>query len=292
MLYRPKNTILNSSGQATVEYVLVAIIVIVIVLGLVFQFNDAFRNYSRNYFGAYLQCLLDNGELPNLGAENSASTCDQEFQAFNIASGRVPAYVGASSNPAEFGKNGSRGGKADRDKSEKNDEPGSASGGNDSDSSGRPSRFSDSSGRYNSRGNLRPQSFAAGGTKTDDAKESSGTKGTKTKKVTRRNSDGSPVQNEKVLNNNGRTTYFEASKIEEEALEKEQKLSSESLEQTQKNKKKIIQQDVATRTVQSVEAEEVSFSNFIRYLLIAALVIAVILFLVGQFMSISKSMEK
>jgi hypothetical protein len=294
MLYRVKEKSNSSSGQATVEYVLVMIIVIVIILGLVFQFNDAFRNYARNYFGAYLQCLLDNGELPNLGAQVATSTCDEEFQPFNIASGRVPNFSGASSNPGQLGaggRSGSSSGDAKEESSPK--DPGAASGGSETDRSGRPSRFSSSSGRTSSGNNLRPSKFASGNDNAEAGGNAGSAGGARTRKVIRRSSDGTPIVNERNFSEGGRQAYFQASKVDEEVLRDEAGLLPERFEQNGRTKKKAFEQEIVARKIQSEEeAKELSFSNFMRYLLIAAVIIAVILFLAGQFLSISKSMEK
>lgn len=279
------------SGQATVEYVLVLIVVLVIILGLVFQFNDAFRNYARNYFGAYLQCLLEQGELPNLGAQNAGSTCDQEFQPFNIATGRVPLFDGASRTPGQLGTN-ARGNQNPKEESE-GDGPTSASGGNDADGGGRPSRFSSSSsGSASIGGSLRPSRFQDGGSSSDEKTADGGSKGPTTRRVVRRNADGTPLRGERQIVESGRQTYFEASKVEEEALKEDKSLSQERFEQTAQTRKQTFEQQTQNRKIQSVEEESLTFSNFLRYLLIAAVLIAVILFLAGQFMSISKSMEK
>jgi hypothetical protein len=87
--FRTKRKI-HISGQATLEYVLLLFIVTSLIFGTVYQFNDAFRQFASNYFGSYLSCLLETGELPNLGAENSDNLCDADYQPFSLANGRAP----------------------------------------------------------------------------------------------------------------------------------------------------------------------------------------------------------
>lgn len=61
--------------------------VVSIAFGLLFQFNSAFKSYADNYFGNYLACILEYGELPSLGGGPSIG-CDAEFEEFSLANGR------------------------------------------------------------------------------------------------------------------------------------------------------------------------------------------------------------
>lgn len=77
----------SNRGQGSIEYIMLLLIVVMISLGALYQLNTAFADYAENYFGEYLACLLETGELPNLGAPNG-TTCDSEFEPFDLASGR------------------------------------------------------------------------------------------------------------------------------------------------------------------------------------------------------------
>ncbi|MEQ1879327.1 MAG: hypothetical protein ABL958_22010 [Bdellovibrionia bacterium] len=86
---------MSRSGQAVTEYVLVLVMAILIFFaagGFLRQFNASFATFVRNYYGEYLQCLLETGELPKLGYEGAESGCDDEFQPFTLAEGR-PQFV-------------------------------------------------------------------------------------------------------------------------------------------------------------------------------------------------------
>lgn len=79
----------DESGQGTVEYVLLLVVVISMIMGGIYQFNDAFRVWANNYFGNYLVCLLETGELPLIsGSGGHNSECQEEFKKFNIADGK------------------------------------------------------------------------------------------------------------------------------------------------------------------------------------------------------------
>jgi len=83
----------SRAGQAATEYILVLVMTLLLFAasgGLLRQFNDSFKSWVRNYYGAYLECLLETGELPKLGYEGADAGCDDEFQPFTLAGGRAP----------------------------------------------------------------------------------------------------------------------------------------------------------------------------------------------------------
>lgn len=106
----------RKSGQAVVEYILL----VSIAVGLIFILKGAFSGMSEfinNYLGTYTECLMTHGELPTLGVTNSelkehlnsGYTCNSGFKPFTLAEGRPPVG-GSSSNPASkvaSGKSGS-----------------------------------------------------------------------------------------------------------------------------------------------------------------------------------------
>ncbi len=55
---------LNTRGQALLEYILLLLITVAIGLGLLIQFNQAVREYTDMLMGDYLTCLLQTGSLP------------------------------------------------------------------------------------------------------------------------------------------------------------------------------------------------------------------------------------
>ena len=77
-------------GQAVIEYILILIMVVSIILGVLYQFNDVFKNFIHSYFGDYIACLLETGELPTLGGDGGPNqgVCNAQFKNFNVSSGR------------------------------------------------------------------------------------------------------------------------------------------------------------------------------------------------------------
>lgn len=92
---------LNSqSGQAVIEYLLVLIVTIGILLGVMYQFNEAFKKYVQSYFGEYIACLLETGEMPSLGGGDGISSeiCSASFEPFSLKDGRPFISSGGSNS--------------------------------------------------------------------------------------------------------------------------------------------------------------------------------------------------
>ena len=79
----------EESGQAAIEYILLLVVVVGVLLGSVYQFNSAFSFWADNYFGDYLACLIESGELPSLGGSSGSSgECNQLYKEFSPDDGR------------------------------------------------------------------------------------------------------------------------------------------------------------------------------------------------------------
>ena len=93
-----RSRILDRSGQGAVEYVLLLVITVGIILGLMNQFYKPFNAYLKNYMGAYVQCLLDVGELPALGWDSTEGVCNSEFEPLST-NGRPPISANTRTPP-------------------------------------------------------------------------------------------------------------------------------------------------------------------------------------------------
>ncbi len=80
----------SQSGQAVVEYILVLVVVVGIALGVMYQLNTALKKYVQSYFGDYVACLLETGELPSLGGSSGANaeSCASLYEPFSLQNGR------------------------------------------------------------------------------------------------------------------------------------------------------------------------------------------------------------
>lgn len=98
-----------ASGQATVEYVLLLVLFVAVILGGIYQFNSAFQVWANAYFGenGYLSCLLETGELPSLGGE--AGECQQEFREFALSDGGDGTFGGGAGGGPGDGAGGGAG---------------------------------------------------------------------------------------------------------------------------------------------------------------------------------------
>jgi len=94
----------NERGQALAEYILMLTVSVALILGLMFEFNTAFQSWANNYFGDYLTCLLETGELPSIGGSpGDSGVCNQFFAEFSLKNGRPSKALSKNSG----GKNGS-----------------------------------------------------------------------------------------------------------------------------------------------------------------------------------------
>ena len=107
----------SQSGQAVMEYILVLVVVVGIALGVMYQLNTALKKYVQSYFGDYIACLLETGELPNFGGSTGANaeSCESLYEEFSLQNGRplIASSGGGnsegSSNDGSSNSSGSRG---------------------------------------------------------------------------------------------------------------------------------------------------------------------------------------
>lgn len=263
----------NTSGQGVIEYILVLIVTVAIILGVIYQFNDAFRVYAKSYFGDYLACLLETGELPSIGGEGNGM-CNAFFQPFSLASGR----------PYATGNTGDGGGGSGNN----NNETAAPTKAGESKASGNtPYVASNSSGggsQFRSR-----SSSGAGSSSSSSSKNRNNYTGSSDASIPPSalgsKASGSGSQNQYLEGD----FYVERRTVEEseEANKIAIKTSSSTVQQVQRMR--------VNRQEASVKQEEadVGFTvgNFLRILLIIAIIVALVVFLGGQALQISKSMD-
>ena len=108
----PRRLLRSQSGQGIVEYLLVLVVTVSILLGAIYQFNSAFKSWAQSYFGDYLTCLFETGELPIIdGTPGDSGECNSLFKPFSFTGGR--SYAGANgSGGGNGGRNGASGGES------------------------------------------------------------------------------------------------------------------------------------------------------------------------------------
>jgi hypothetical protein len=275
---------LNQTGQAFIEYILVLLVVVSICLGVMWQFNDAFRKFSNSYFGNYIACLLELGELPALGGSTSG-VCASEYEPFDIANGRPKKGVGF--NGGDDSDDDDSGSGRDKDGSGGSNS-GDGSGGDVAGASG-SAKGTDGVGRFgrfgaNSSG--RPTSVVIGTVKKDDVYTGSTESSSKT--TNRMNTVRRQETLKFVDQSGGVIDPFENRKVKEASVT----ISKDTSNQTLKPKKARV--DISRKVASAdMKKDDTKFTlgDFLRYLLIAAIIIAVVIFIGGQALQVSKSWE-
>lgn len=270
----------SQSGQAVTEYILVLVVVVGIIMGILYQFNDAFKKYVQSYFGEYVACLLETGELPGLGGEDGANAqiCNASFEPFSLQNGRP--LISSDSSGGSSGEN------RDRD--------------NSASSRGRSGDPASLSRSRNSR--LRSKSvnptLSTRNADSTQANESASKKGSLTKRTVRRYDIGPsmnsrtnrkisqgqiPVsQRFKMLNAKKETRSFAANISNKGAKGGSELRAKKILFDPSKFRK------VASETSTDIE---ISFGDYLRYIIILALIVMIVVFFGGQLFQLKKGWE-
>lgn len=265
----------SQSGQGVVEYVMVLIVGLAIIFGGIYRLSDGFKKWGENYFGNYIACLLETGELPIISGGGTGGVCESQFEPFTLAKGR-PGI------PSSGNKGVSAGGAGP-------DGPGSG---------GREGQLSPS-GRT-------PAGGGGGGTsfKNFGSKHAGGSDG---KSVNKMQLDSANTGDTSVQRSGGYSGLnrrldtrvrhrLDNSSVMEANQEENQKKKIASGSKTTKagdrGKKRILLNGKSFKKAYiAEESEPMNFGDYIRILIIAAIVIALVMFLGGQLMQISKNME-
>lgn len=98
----------NERGQGVTEFILLAALSVVVVLGVMYQVHNGFRLYLNEYFGKYVTCLLETGELPDLNNGQGTLVCKSPGFKLN---GKDAPVLAAGEGSGSGGSGGSGGGK-------------------------------------------------------------------------------------------------------------------------------------------------------------------------------------
>lgn len=269
---------LNRKGQALVEYILVLVVVVGIVLGAIYQLNSAFKYWAENYFGDYLTCLLETGELPGLGAdENSNSECAQLYKEFSAAS-LLDGKAGSKGDGTDGSGDGSDGGGAAKAPSTNLESGGAASNSrNFASGNGTSSRFSSRSGEGDESGE--------DGIERDESNIGAGA----VSPIDYNSQNGRPRRIALDRSGYGRGAKDRKDK-EKDKVKAKKKVEDETNKQVIGPKLVPINRSIASN-VEAPEITPMGFGGFLRYLIMAAIFIAIIIFIGGQAVQVSKSMD-
>ncbi len=260
----------SQSGQGITEYILILVVTVAMVLGGMYQLNNAFKTWAQNYFGNYLACLLETGELPTIsGSPGDSGICAEQFEAFNFGEGWKPKPNGVSDGTSESSGPSRATAESGRVASGYFPSSGRFSGGR--------SGGSDSSGRVVSR-------FGASETPANTGSTAVSNYGNGYSALNRRLN----TQVKYRLDNNS------VMRDDPEAPQKSKVISTKRSDETTSKagsaRMKLKAAGLKRDTTNSDEGG-LDFGDLIRILIIVAIILALILFLGGQALQVSKSME-
>jgi hypothetical protein len=266
----------SQSGQALVEYVLLLVVAIALILGLAGQLYKPFSSWMKNYMGEYVECLLDVGELPTMGGGTVSGTCSSKFQSYTVKNGwpRVSSKgIGSQDDRSDDSNRSSHGSNST--------ETNSSSGHSSQSESGR-SRKTAIGANTGADG---PNSGHSGKQLTEPV---SGSEYMKLK-----TSNSSTFSSENHSTESGRKIVIPAGKeIGEKKKERSIKVASEDDSHTSSKGKKLLIPAEERKVASETDDQPWSFGQYIKIALIIVIIVAIVLFLGGQILQISKGMEK
>ena len=282
----------TQAGQTTVEYILILALTVTIILGLAAQLYKPFGNWMQDYMGLYLECLLDVGELPTIGGSSDSGECNSKFSSFSVTGGRPPNSPDSTNNS----------GKDDKDRNREN--KASAAGNTSGDSSGGGPGTSASVSRRSRSGNGK-EPFAVGKRGGSDSLGSGNGDGAgqivekpKTSQYMKLKTNSGSTNlgaNDEARRGDINRSFIDGKKKLDERGETSQplKVAEEEDDGSRSSKSKKFIVKPPERKVASTEEEKPwSFSEYLKYGIVLVIIVALLLFLFGQILQISKSMEK
>jgi hypothetical protein len=305
----------NNSGQAVIEYVLLLIVVVSLVLGLRGVFTSM-NSFMTDMIGGYITCLMEYGELPALGVE------ENELKQHKDGAGKrcpVPRFVastsfgnstgGGSGGPGSSGSaNGSGSSKSSgrnggKSASKNGDGSDSSDGSSDSKRGGGSSSNSRSSarGRSSSSPYSRGQISRAGGFSTAD-NPSDLNNATKTKALEAPEEDSGSGDTSRSRRNSRRSARANAKykalvgKMAED-LQKNvrtpRKPSSTLLAVDEGFRMTVVKRNFTPPEqkpyIEEKPEEGFQFGSFLKWIIIAGIIIACFILFGGQVMNYSNS---
>lgn len=261
---------LNQKGQGIVEYILLIVIIIAIALAISARLFKPFNEWAKNYIGDYIYCLLDEGELPSLGGEDTIEECDKGFDAFTVGAGRPPSENSDGGSGSGVRSRSGRAGAGDVVSAQRRGRRGSALGeGFDNGSAGKNNVIDlGAAGSSSRRANRFYTNYGSGS-----------------------------MGPQKVVQYYGLTGMMarEAERIKN----REEKITTIARTETQQGFSRGKAKRIPVELQKSRGNRDSDFGNasmpwgeWLRSLLIIVIIIVLVLFIAGQMMQISKSMEK
>ncbi len=262
----------SESGQAATEYILLLVVTVGLVLALVTQFFKPLQSFIDSYLGDYTACLLQTGELPSFGGESTVAAdegCETKFAPGTLANGRPPLdSVGGSKSGN--GKNGS---------SSRGSGAAEGAGYAGSSSRGGSNRMFNSS-----RGTKSGDAGGADASKTTEIAVEGGGAGS----FFNTSSSGTIIirRNKTVAVSGAQFSAEMKKKIEKKQAGARRVVATDGLSTPPK---KIAIKKPERKIDSVVEEEEFTIGNFMRMLFIIGIILAIVVFVGGQVLQMSKN---
>lgn len=325
--YPFRRLFLNDSGQAVVEYILLIVVVVSLVMGAKKAFSHV-DDFISHYIGDYVTCLMEYGELPSLGVaaadqkrhlDGAGKKCDEDFAGFTFVDGR-PSNGGSGpgsggSGTGGTGKTGSGNNNNSANGGNKNNSSNAAKAGNNgksgSDSGGSDSGSELGGGRNGSRSGKRQTPYAKGEINRSNSLTTSDAFDDGSQKVRVLEEDEEVKKKKKNSGlagfrsrggSYGNDRYRAITGIMQAEMEKtlprKPRAPASSIVRLKDDgnrlgpySKTFTPPPVKAPPVKEEDNSGFSFGFFIRWLLIAAMILAIIVFFGGQIMNYSNSKE-
>lgn len=309
----------NQSGQALVEYILLLVIVVSLAIGAGKGFK-ALNVYLGKYIGDYTICLMEYGELPSLGVQSAdvnkhaagtGKSCNQQYQAFTFAEGR-PYAGGGSGNGGQGGgsQNGSKNGSG-RNGAGGNSASGKGAGKSGSEDSAAADGDGPGKGDKNGKGGNGKSPYTTGKiSRAGDYGTNDGGEDAQKSRIIPLDEDEESSSRKKQSRNlsliGGRTDYGGYHAVTGRMQEEYQKSIRNKMDRAPTSnvvvlgngdssilpyKHPFVQREVKKTAEVAEDNSKFSFGYFMRWILIAGMVLAIVVFFGGQIMNYSNSQD-
>lgn len=262
----------NQRGASLVEYMLLMVVTLALVKLLSTSFAQPMNKFLNAYMGSYVQCLLEFGELPSLGGETTTGECNARFEPATLADGRPQKSEISASNPPPSERLQDKGSQAEVRQANRTGLGGGST----------PSR-------HHFNANAGVESANTSGKKVViDLNEDSGSKFFT---PSASSSSSSVFQTREGKISRRDLSEFEVEQLNKEQTRRSSAKSSETTLVNQKNKKYTVEPP-PKRNIASTEDEGFTFGNFLRWIILAILILFVLIFLGGLLMQFSQASRK
>lgn len=265
----------SQSGQGLTEYLLLLVVTVALVLALANAYFRPMNRFLQNYVGEYIECLIDYGELPALGYSESEveQECNRAFEAFSLARGRPRAPSENSSSRRDLAGRGSGAQRAD----------------GASRSGSRVTNLNSSGGSARTAG---VDSASIQGKQREVPVESLDETSYLRARRTSSSSGAGGAGGVRTIQAEGFAGVLAAER--EKARRREQRLRTvaSSGDSPTPAAKKFVVTPPKPKEAPASQGFELGLGGIFRLALILAIIIAIIFFIAGQALQITKSMEK